>query len=233
MSRKNPLKQKWPNQPRVKNPIKPLVPYDPNPPPAWLIKEFAEFPTNPTSPGLGNLITVDDVDHVLDRQRIDELAASDLFSWRANDVILAAVINAYPSSDSVEKRMAMARKALFGEVQRGPSSHDDDAILWAMACAIMREKLVEHREPRPLAEIIASLFEASDWGRLNPSEQKTTLTRLRRKFNRHREQLLAEATANFHPAQQARWHKVQDILRLLRELRILPDEGSLRPGTQF
>jgi hypothetical protein len=210
-------------QPRIKTPKALLAPSETEPMPAFLEDILKSMDTNPTAPAMGNSKSVWDYDHAISRKTLDEVAASDMFSWSALDTILMAIITGHPQNLELDShRLSRAKDALLGkERKRGRSKIDDDRILVDLANAYAKTIIVDGMAEPEFNKILIGVIGEKNWKKLGDQEKLTLSKRIWVKFKEYKTKLLAESTASFHPSQQRRWAQAQQIIKLLSDLEIL------------
>ena len=194
--------------------------------PQLLLEEIEKEPWDPTKVGKGNAENLGDYEHALPRAVIDKLAEKDFLGWSALDLILLSIIRARPTDDtSEENRLKEAKIALLGISKKGPSFQNDHEILSTMANLYVRRKNDPDISEAALraGALLSAVIDAEYWKGLGAGQQQTLRKRIRQKFNSDKEVLLAEVTAFFHPLQQRRFAATQEVMELLRELKIISE----------
>lgn len=167
---------------------------------------------------------IHDYEHVVDARTIARLVDEDLTRWRALDDILLAIIRAHPGGNrlSDQQRLSAAKDILQGAARRRPY-HPDDEILRAIASEwVIRKMLWNNPEQMPLdpafESLVREVVEEEYWAGLDRDEKNKIVRRLKSKFSKQRDVLLAEQTAFFHPKQKRREMLVNEIVERLVEL---------------
>jgi hypothetical protein len=202
-------------KPRQSAPLKP-----PEPIPAHVL-EFDTLEFNPTAVGMGNYGDLGDSTHFVDEATLEGLAAGDLPHWSAFDELVVGLVRArQPTLDdeTVKARLVSIKKVVDG-TRRGSPKTADDALLFAVAHALVRKRLQSNEAEPSIRATIIQLVDSEYWNGHYATEKKETVyRRIKRKYVEDEARLLAMVTAASHPLQRERWNKMQEALALLRSI---------------